>query len=131
MKYILLIGRILYSWIFIKAIVSHFSDKAVESATSAGVPMASIAVPLAGILACIGGLSILFGFKAKIGAWFIVLFLVPVTFAMHDWWNIADPMKRQMQLSNFTKNLALLGSALMISYFGSGPLSVDSKKENS
>lgn len=131
MKYIVLLGRLLYSWIFIKAIVFHFSARAVEVASSAGVPMASFAVPFAGILALAGGLSILLGFKARIGAWFIVLFLLPITFVMHNYWSIDDPAKKATQQSMFYKNLALLGSALMISYFGSGPLSVDSEMSKS
>ena len=41
-------------------------------------------------------------------------------------WTVTDPMARQMQMVNFMKNLAMLGGALMISYFGAGPMSIDS-----
>jgi len=84
-------------------------------------------VPLSGVIALLGGLGILLGFKARYGAWLIVIFLVPVTFMIHDFWTVADPMMRQMQQINFMKNLAMLGAALMITHFGSGPLSVDKK----
>jgi len=43
----------------------------------------------------------------------IVLFLVPVTFIMHAFWADHDPMQRQSDMINFTKNIALLGSSLM------------------
>ena len=88
--------------------------------------MASVLVPLSGVIAFLGGVSILLGYKAKVGAWLIVLFLVPVTLMMHNWWAITDPMVRQMQQSNFFKNVALLGCAMLITYFGAGPCSIDS-----
>jgi putative oxidoreductase len=127
MKAIVLIGRILFSFIFILTITSHFSSKTIDYAASAGVPMPSILVPLAGIIATLGGLSIFLGFKAKAGAWLIVLFLVPVTLYMHRFWSVTDPGMQAMQKINFMKNLSLIGAALIISQFGSGPLSVDNK----
>lgn len=126
MKYIVLLGRLLYSWIFIPTIISHFSKGAADHAAAAGVPMASLLVPASGILASVGAMSILLGFKAKIGAWMIVLFLVPVTLTMHNWWAVTDPMMQQMQHAMFNKNMSILGAALLIAYFGSGPLSLDS-----
>ena len=128
MKYIVLIGRILFSLIFLMSVPNHFSAPAVEYATSKGVLMPGVLVPLAGILILIGGLSVLLGYKAKWGAWLLVLFLIPVSFWMHDFWNIADPMMRQMQMINFMKNMSLLGGSLIIAFFGSGPLSLDARR---
>ncbi len=127
MKYIVLLGRILYSAIFITAGPGHFTAGTIGYAAAKGVPLASIAVPISGALAILGGLSILLGFKARYGAWLIVIFLVPVTFMIHNFWTVADPMARQMQYLNFIKNVSMLGAALMIAHFGSGPLSVDKK----
>jgi putative oxidoreductase len=125
MKYVPLIGRILYSLIFIMAVMGHFSSQSVTYATSSGVPMASFLVPFSGVIAGVGGLSILLGYKAKWGAWLLVIFLVPVTIMMHNFWAVTDPMMKQMQMAFFMKNFALLGTALFIAYFGSGPLSID------
>ena len=47
---------------------------------------------------------------------------------MHKFWTVADPMMHQMQMIMFMKNLAMLGGALLITQFGSGPLSLDSRK---
>jgi hypothetical protein len=74
-----------------------------------------------------GGVSILAGYKARYGAWLIVLFLVPVTVMMHNFWTITDPMAKSMQQIMFMKNLSMLGAAMFIAYLGSGPLSVDNK----
>ena len=129
MKYLVLLGRILYVAIFIMAAPGHFAAGTIAYAASKGVPMASIAVPLAGIIALAGGLSILLGYRAKWGAWLIVLFLVPVTFMMHNFWAMTDPNAAQMQQIMFMKNISMLGAALMIAHFGSGPLSLDGQKK--
>ncbi len=127
MKYILLLGRIFYSIIFILSSIGHFSRQSIDFATSRGIPMASILVPLAGILILLGGLSILLGYRARCGAWLIVIFLVPVTLLIHKFWGIDDPMRAGLQQVMFLKNLAMLGAALIIAYFGSGPLSLDKR----
>ena len=127
MKYLVLLGRFLFSAIFVVAGFNHFSQGAITHAASQGVPMASLAVPFSGVLAIIGGLSIAFGYKARFGAVLIALFLIPVTFMMHKFWGLADPAAVQMQMSHFMKNLALLGGAFLIWYFGAGPLSMDAR----
>ena len=128
MNYIILTGRVFYSLIFITASFSNFSQKAIGYAVTQGVPLASIAVPLSGVMALLGGLSVALGYKAKWGAWLLVLFLIPVTIMMHNFWAINDPMMAQMQQIMFMKNLALLGTALFISQMGSGPLSLDNRR---
>jgi putative oxidoreductase len=107
---------------------NHFSRQTIAFATSQGVPLASVTVPLSGILALAGGLSILLGYRARLGAWLIALFLVPVTLMMHKFWAIADPMMQQIQMVLFMKNIAILGGALLISQFGAGPLSLDARR---
>jgi putative oxidoreductase len=125
MKITALIGRILFSLMFLQAVGFHFTNAAASYGAAAGVPYAGILVPISGILALIGGLCILLGFKARFGAWLIVLFLIPVTFMMHAFWTIPDPAQAQVQYAMFFKNLSMLGGAFLITYFGSGPYSLD------
>jgi len=127
MRYSVLAGRILFSLLFIMGGVGHFSSQEIAFAAAQGVPLASIAVPISGLLAVIGGLSIALGYKAKWGAALIVLFLVPVTTMMHNFWSVNDPVVAQDQMAHFMKNVSLIGSALFMSYFGSGPLSLDAR----
>ena len=127
-RYIVPVGRAFFAAIFLVAGAAHFSPQTIGYAESQGVPFASVAVPLSGILAVAGGLSVLLGFRAKIGAWLIVLFLVPVTLMMHAFWTVHDPMMAQMQQAMFMKNLSMLGGALLVAYFGAGPLSVDERR---
>ena len=127
MKYVVLTGRFLYSLIFLITIVNHLSPGAISLASSAGIPAANYLVPVSGILAVLGAFSIMVGYKAKLGARLIVIFLVPVTVIMHPFWTGADLFQTEIQLAMFAKNISLLGAALIISYFGAGPLSFDAE----
>jgi putative oxidoreductase len=119
---------LLFALIFIISGVGHFSSGSIGHAASSGVPAAHILVPLSGIIALLGGLMIVLGFKARIGAWLIVLFLVPVTLMMHPFWAFDDAQQAMMHRVNFLKNLALIGGALFIAYWGAGPISVDERR---
>jgi len=123
-------GRILFSAIFIMSGFLHFSQQEIGYAAQAGVPMARLLVPASGILALLGGLSILLGYRAKLGAWLLVIFLVPVTVMMHNFWAVKDPMMAQMQMAMFLKNMTMLGGALLISQLGAGPWSVDARQRS-
>jgi putative oxidoreductase len=124
LNYVGALGRVLFSAIFIMSGPNHFKAETIGFAAAQGVPLASIAVPLSGVIALLGGLSIALGYRAKLGAWLIVLFLVPVTLMLHRFWGLSDPQATGLQLAMFMKNLSLLGAALMIARLGSGPLSL-------
>ncbi len=125
---VVVLGRFLFVLIFVMAGANHFNKQAIGYAASQGVPLASIAVPLSGVLAIAGGLSILLGYRARLGAWLIVLFLIPVTLMMHKFWTVSDPMMAQIQMILFMKNVSMLGGALLISHFGAGPFSLDARR---
>ena len=127
MKYVHLAGRILFSLIFLMSSFGHFSEQTIGFAASKGVPLANVLVPLSGIIEFLGAVSIIFGYKTKWGAVLIIVFLLPVTFMLHNFWTITDPMAQQMDMAAFMKNIGLIGAALMIAYYGSGPLSLDKK----
>ena len=125
---VVVLGRFLFVLIFLMAGPLHFSKQEVAYAVTQGVPLASILVPFSGVMAFAGGLSILLGYRAKLGAWLLVLFLVPVTLMMHNFWAVHDPMMAQVHMAMFMKNLSMLGGALLISQFGAGPFSLDARR---
>ena len=128
MKYpnlVSLFGRQLFSIIFILSSASHFNPSTVEYAAQHGVPLASVLVPLSGIVALVGGLSVLLGYQTRSGAWLLTLFLIPVTLTMHNFWAAPDAKAFQVESALFLRNVALLGGALLIGHFGGGPLSLD------
>jgi putative oxidoreductase len=128
MKLASLAGRLLFSLVFLTSGLSHFSAATIGYAAAQGVPFANVAVPLSGSIALAGALSIILGYKARIGAVLIIVFLIPISLVMHAFWNVADPMMHQMQMIMFMKNVSMLGGALFIMVHGSGPWSLDSTR---
>ncbi len=122
------VGRAFFAAIFLMAGRSHFDPAAISYARSAGVPFAELLVPASGILAFLGGLSVLLGWRARLGAAMLVAFLIPVTLSMHAFWAVKDPMMSQMQLAMFMKNVGLLGAALIVAHLGAGPYSLDARR---
>jgi putative oxidoreductase len=127
LRYAVPLGRCLFALIFLKAGLTHFSNETISYAASQGVPLASAAVPVAGVLALAGGLSVALGYKTRFGALLLVLFLVPVTLMMHRFWGLSDPQAAMMQQIMFLKNVSMLGGAILLGYFGAGPLSIDER----
>ena len=125
---IVLLGRFLFVLIFVMSGPRHFMSQTIAYVASQGVPLASITVPISGILALAGGLSVVVGYRAKIGAWLLVVFLAAVTPLMHKFWGVTDPMMYQMQFINFMKNVSMLGGALLITQLGAGPWSLDARR---
>ena len=56
----------------------------------------------------------------RLGAWLIVLFLVPVTITVHGVWMFTAPDRQmqQIQTSFFLKGVAMAGAALLITQLG-------------
>lgn len=124
------VGRIMLATIFLMSAVGNkipkFNDVAGYMA-SEGVPMPK--VMLAGAIAFLiaGSLSIIFGFRAKIGATLLLIFLVLATYFFHDFWTVEDAMLQQNEMIQFMKNMALMGAMLMIMANGAGPMSLDGR----
>jgi putative oxidoreductase len=127
-RYLAPIGRTLFAGIFVMAGLGNFSPQTIAFAAQSGVPLANIAVPVSGVMAIAGGLSVVLGFHARIGAVLIALFLIPVTFSMHAFWAVSDPMMQQIQQAHFFKNISMLGAALLILRTGAGPVSLDARR---
>jgi putative oxidoreductase len=71
-----------------------------------------------------GSLSLIVGYKARLGALALFLFLIPTTLVFHNFWTYpADHQKEQM--INFMKNIAIMGGLWMVISFGPGLLSLD------
>lgn len=75
-----------------------------------------------------GGLSVAAGFKARLGACMLLLFLAGATYYFHDFWN-AEADQKPTEMIQFLKNLALSGTMLFIIANGAGPGSLDQRKK--
>lgn len=126
-RYLGPLGRAAFAAVFVVFAPLDFTPQGVAWAAQQGVPLPQILVPLAGLIALAGGASVILGYRARIGAWLLILFLVPVTVWMHNFWAVRDPMMAQMQEGFFLANLSRIGAALLIAHFGAGPISLDAR----
>lgn len=126
-RYLVPLGRFAFAAVFVVFAPIDFTPQGAAWASQQGVPLAAVLVPLAGLLGLAGGLSVILGYHARIGAWLLILFLVPVTVTMHNFWAVRDPMMAQMQVGFFLANLSRIGACLLIAYFGAGPTSLDAR----
>ena len=126
MDIVFLVGRIIFGVYFAFNGVMHLTQlkSMVPYAQSQGVPAPRLMVIVSGLLILLGGLSVAVGVYPRIGALLIIIFLIPVTFMMHRFWAEKDPMAQQMQMTQFTKNMGLLGAAIMMTAITEWPLIV-------
>jgi putative oxidoreductase len=126
-RYLVPVARCLLASIFVLAAPGHFQAQTIGYAAQQGVLFAQVLVPLSGLMALAGGISVLLGWRARLGAWLLVAFLVAVTPTMHAFWAVSDPMMRMNQFLFFMKNVGMLGGLLLIAYWGAGPVSLDER----
>lgn len=116
MDVVALIGRILFAMLFLGSGAAHVmkADMMAGYAASKGVPQAKLATIGSGLLIIVGGLMVLLGIYADLGALLLVIFLVPTAILMHAFWKETDPAAKQMEMVSFQKDIALAGAALII-----------------
>ncbi|CCB90020.1 putative uncharacterized protein [Simkania negevensis Z] len=61
-----------------------------------------------------GSILLISGFFMRLGAFLLLIFLIPTTLVYHDFWfQVGDA--RALELTMFMKNLALIGSFILLS----------------
>jgi len=129
-RYSVLLGRILLSLIFVMSGFSKIGgwEQTAGYMASKGMPLVPLFLVAAMLIEVLGGLSVLLGLKARVGAAALILFLVPASLIFHNFWTL-EGMEQQVQMIMFMKNLSILGGLLLVVGLGSGPLSLDGRKK--
>ncbi len=122
---VLLIGRILLGWIFMRSGYGKIFDIPAYAATfpARGMPafLAYISVPAE----FFGGIALILGFATRYVVLVMVIFMLVATFSSHRYWDFTDAAARRAQDSNFYKNMAILGGFFFLFACGAGRFSVD------
>jgi uncharacterized membrane protein YphA (DoxX/SURF4 family) len=110
------IGRFLVGGFYLYAGINNLLglNEKIGYAMFKGVPFPMLSIILASSLLLLGGMSILTGYRPAVGVGAVILFLVPVTLMMHNFWTIDDPQTRVTEMRSFLSNMALAGSALLL-----------------
>jgi putative oxidoreductase len=123
MDVVLLVARVLFGAVFLGGAMGHLTQTAATAgyARSKGVPAPRLTVIGTGLLV-VGAVSVVLGLWADAGALLLVLFLLPTAVVMHGFWKETDPMARQMEMTQFLKDVSLAGGGLvafvLVSRFG-------------
>lgn len=125
-KYLPLVGRTFLAIIFIRSGIGKILDfgGTQDTIANAGLPLAFLVTVFTILFQIAGGLSLIAGYKARIGAVLLLIFLIPATLVFHN--PIADPS----QMTQFMKNLAIIGGIAMVLAYGSGPISLDNSSSS-
>lgn len=114
-------GRVMFLLIFFLSGITHFTgvDDYVALMPQA-IPFRPFWVIVSGVVELIGAALILTNQWPRLGGWLIVLFLIPVTIAVHGVAMVTDPdaRMRAIQTSFFLKGVAMTGAALLITQLG-------------
>jgi len=128
---LMMLGRIMLCTIFVMSAVGNKIPKFEMVAgymAGAGVPQPKVMLAGAIVFLILGSFSVIVGYKARIGATLLLVFLILATYYFHPIWAIEpDAEEFQNQMINFMKNLALMGAMVMIIANGSGPGSLCGK----
>ncbi|MCL6506872.1 MAG: DoxX family protein [Bryobacteraceae bacterium] len=124
-----LAGRILLAQIFLASGLSKVGswDQTAGYMASRGMPLVPLFLVLAILLEVGGGLSVLLGYKTRLGAALLIVFLVAATLIFHNFWTYPGP-EQQIQMIMFMKNLAIMGGLALLVGRGAGPLSLDERQ---
>ena len=116
-----LTGRVLFTGLFWLSGVTHFTNiPYYVGLMPEGFPFAVFWVLITGVIELAGAGMILFNWRPKLGAWLLVIFLIPVTVVVHGYEMIyaEGEAMRAIQQASFIKGFALMGAALLITQLG-------------
>ncbi|MFQ5550419.1 MAG: DoxX family protein [Gemmatimonadales bacterium] len=128
--YVPLAGRILLALIFVVSSLLKAGawDQTTGYMAHKGMPLIPLFLAGAIVVELLGGFSILLGFKAKVGATVLFVFLIPVSLIFHNFWAL-EGVEQQVEMTMFLKNLSIMGGLLLVIGLGTGPLSLDNRIE--
>lgn len=126
------IGRGLLSLIFLFSGLGKMMDWSGTAGYMAvkGMPLVPFFLFMAIVFEFVGGLSVLLGYRGRLGAAMLIVFLVPTTFIFHNFWAF-EGMEQRMQMISFLKNLSIMGGLAFIASVGTGPFSLDRRGQRS
>ena len=116
MNAILVIGRILFAFIFVTSGIAHFAK--LEAMTGYAqykkLPAAKLGVMISGLFFLLGGIYIAAGFWVDLGALLLAITLILAAVIFHNFWKETDPTAKQNEMIAFNKDIALAGASLML-----------------
>ena len=116
MSTVFLIARIVFALMFVMSGINHITkaDHMVGYAQFKGVPSPKLAVIGSGVVMGLGGLSVILGVYADLGAIVLAAILLLMAVKMHNFWTLEDAQAKQADMIGFLKNVSMAGGALFM-----------------
>ncbi|MGO4437690.1 DoxX family protein [Rhizobium sp. RAF56] len=127
---IILIARILLSFMFILSGFGKLSDPAGTAGmiAGAGLPAASLLAYVAGLFELLAGLAVLVGFQTRIAGWALAVFCVFTGLAFHLPYASGTELVNILNQIMVMKNITLAGAYILLATYGPGALSLDARR---
>ena len=120
-----LLGRICISGMFLWASYEKLKNwqSTMSYMKNKRIPSLNIVLPAVIGLKIIGGLLVLFGWHAHIGAVLLLIVAVPSAIKLHDFWRM-EGNERNIERAFFMKEVAVIGGLLLLLALGAGHFGV-------
>lgn len=125
------IGRVFLATIFLMSAVGNKIpnfDGVSEYMGKVGMPAPRLMLVGAITFLILGSASVILGYKARIGASLLLVFLILATYYFHNFWDL-EGQARQDQMIQFMKNLSMAGAMIFLIANGSGAGSLDTLEQ--
>lgn len=115
MEALLIVGRVLFSLIFVGAGIGHLAQPGATAgyAESRGVPAAGLLARISGVLIAAGGLGVILGVWMDLAALGLAVYVLLAAFMVHHFWSDEEPT-RTSEMSMFMKNVSIAGAGLIL-----------------
>jgi len=124
--FIILVARILLMILFVVSGWAKLTgfEGTVSYMTSLGAPAPTIAAAVAVIMEFFVGIVLILGLYTRPLAFLFALFVLGTALIGHPFWNMVDP-ERSAKMTQFLKNLSIIGGLLLLAVSGPGRFSLD------
>ncbi|MBA1200564.1 DoxX family protein [Pseudomonas capeferrum] len=123
---ILLLARVLLMILFLISGWSKLTgfEGTVGYMASLGAPAPTLAAAIAVIMEFFVAMALILGFYTRPLAFLFALFVIGTALIGHPFWNMAEP-ERSANLTQFFKNMSIVGGMLLLAVTGAGRYSLD------
>lgn len=121
------IGRLALAWFFLSDAYMRANDwnGTIALMVDKQIPAPGVTLFLALSMMILGGLSLLLGFRTKVGALLLFAFTIASTLLLHNYWQLQDAAERMADYQLFIRNIAIAGGLLLLLGIGPGRFAVD------
>ncbi|NIE76213.1 DoxX family protein [Pantoea sp. Tr-811] len=126
--FILLIARVLLMILFLISGWAKLTgfEGTVGYMTSLGAPAPMLAAAVAVVMEFFVAIALILGFYTRPLALLFALFVLGTALLGHPFWNMVEP-ERAANMTQFLKNMSILGGLLVLAVSGPGRYSIDGR----